>query len=629
MLYLVKSLVHYCRVRDLAWDPRKDILFLCQHYAGEVQSVRAQLDQKAVQQNFLGTSFLSRLPQEDQRRCYHVLLGTEPPPVMAITPPPSLSSHKHSASDSDASAKPRLSSHQSSPSLNTPNTSALLSPPLPAKPRLSRQNDVPANTHVVELPTSSNVQMTPTELSTAAREPRSRYRQVHAPGSREISPVEVQGSPAKVVHIRQRSQPPPTTPHPHATHGIYQSRGHQLQPPARYGRAMMATLGSGFTQTMHVQDTGAIPPYEFAQTPSLNQSGPELGKQSQRVLVEMSVMPTTIHMSPHYMNPTVNPAQAPSRNHNQIMKNADNDHTVPVHVRTTHQTQGTAQTNVSDMSKEPRRMNRFYVVNPEESKQDHSRSDSALGIQSEQTPSPPVELDAVSQLGQFIAELSADRTTPAPDQAANHESYDISIIDAYHQSPSAARPMPLLKDSPVSPEDSNITPTAPQEQTQYLPIRPLTPRTYSAPAAALPASLTAGGSTSHQRSSSHASTAALTQSNLTNTNASKYTRYYSSQTPPSSIQPTLKPPPSSIYKAYQPTLSPPILDPDTPTEGQSPYTALKDVDGAREYFKHHKRDASLNSQTSRKSDKSARSDSRELAMEYQAELPGFDSGYGI
>jgi hypothetical protein len=169
MLYLVKSLVHYCRVRDLAWDPRKDILFLCQHYAAEVQSIRTQLDQKAVQQNFLGTPFFSRLSQEDQRRCYQILFGTEPPPVMAITPPPPLSSHKHSASDSDASAKPRLSSHQSSPSLNAPNTSALLSPPLHGKPRASRQNDVVVNTHIAELPASSNARMTPRERAEQSR----------------------------------------------------------------------------------------------------------------------------------------------------------------------------------------------------------------------------------------------------------------------------------------------------------------------------------------------------------------------------------------------------------------------------------------------------------------------------
>lgn len=621
MLYLVKSLVHYCKVRDLARDPRKDILFLCQHYATQVQSIRLQLEQKEVQQNFLGTPLFSRLSSEDQRRCYQVLLSTEPPPTMAITPPPLLPSHKYSASASDALVKPRLSSYQSSPSLSAPTSSALLSPPLPSKPRAPRQHDVDGKTQILELPASSDAQNMPSELSTSARNSRSRYRQVGASHSREISPVDAFATAPNVMHIRQQSQPPPTSVN---RHNMYQAQINLLQPPAQSNLATVIARGPRLVQNMNAGNNVTVPPYAFVQTPLLNHDGTVLQLQSYRSPVAIS---TAVSPGQPYMNSRTVLAGGPSHQQNLISNTPIDEHPIPPQVRTMYQAQQSVRADSSGISLEFGHTNGFYVVNQDDLKQDSLRSDSAIGVHPGVKLSPPVELDAVSQLGQFIAELSAERSTPAPDQG-KHEFHSRSDTEV-HQAPSTQQhntvnQTPLLRESPVISPALEVTHTSYQAQHRLIPIRPLNPRTYSAPVASLPASLLPGGLPSHQRSPS-------STHHVPTSNASKYARYYSSQTPPSST-PNSPQPAASVYKAYQPALSPlspPILAAASPesssTNQQSRFNALKDVDSANEDFKtiHHKRDASHDSQASSRS-----CDSRELAEEYRRELGGFEDGYG-
>jgi hypothetical protein len=55
--YLVNSTVYLCTSQDLLWDPKKDLLWLCQAYGKEIQSIRGQLDARKVKENFLGTAF--------------------------------------------------------------------------------------------------------------------------------------------------------------------------------------------------------------------------------------------------------------------------------------------------------------------------------------------------------------------------------------------------------------------------------------------------------------------------------------------------------------------------------------------------------------------------------------------
>ncbi|KAJ4990284.1 hypothetical protein SVAN01_04166 [Stagonosporopsis vannaccii] len=87
--YLMTTLLSYCKARDLLWDPKKDILYLCKHETEGLHRVRGQLNNKEVKELFLGTSFFSRLDMDSQRLCYQTLLDTHPPPTMSITPPAS------------------------------------------------------------------------------------------------------------------------------------------------------------------------------------------------------------------------------------------------------------------------------------------------------------------------------------------------------------------------------------------------------------------------------------------------------------------------------------------------------------------------------------------------------------
>ncbi|KAJ5030029.1 hypothetical protein J3E71DRAFT_337698 [Bipolaris maydis] len=101
MLYLVKSLIEFCKLRDLSWNPMENLLLLCERYGGQVQSVRNQLDQKAAYQNFLNTPFFAGLSCDQQRRCYQILTGQAPPATTAtnFSLPQSGSSRSRSTAD--------------------------------------------------------------------------------------------------------------------------------------------------------------------------------------------------------------------------------------------------------------------------------------------------------------------------------------------------------------------------------------------------------------------------------------------------------------------------------------------------------------------------------------------------
>jgi len=201
MLYLVRTTIAYCKSQDLVWDPRKDLLFLCQNYGQEIEAIRSQLNARQVQENFLGTTFVSRLPPDQQRRCYHVLLGAdrEPPPSMSLTPAPRIG-HRSTASAADTNTRSRLPSHRSAPSLNTMQTSAdFLSPPRPGKPRKQQtaprsapptQTSAPSPQFQIAAPKPQAQIIAPKPPT--ERDSRSRYRHTSAPsapnGIRQVSP---------------------------------------------------------------------------------------------------------------------------------------------------------------------------------------------------------------------------------------------------------------------------------------------------------------------------------------------------------------------------------------------------------------------------------------------------------
>jgi hypothetical protein len=183
MLYLAKTTIAYCKSQDLVWDPKSDLLFLCQHYGNEIGAIRNQLDARQIQEHFLGTAFVARLTKEDRRRCYHVLLGPdrEPPPSMSLTPAPP-TAQRLTASAPGPVARPHLSSHQSSPSLNTMRTSSeFLSPPLPGKLRKQQTAPriAPSTQDSTPQPQAQVVTLNPNAETT----PRSRYRHNSAPST--------------------------------------------------------------------------------------------------------------------------------------------------------------------------------------------------------------------------------------------------------------------------------------------------------------------------------------------------------------------------------------------------------------------------------------------------------------
>lgn len=175
MLYLLQMMLHLCTARNLAWDPRKDILFLCQNYGNEVQAIRTRLDEKLVQQNFLGTEFLSRLSREDQRNCYETLLGQEPPPIMLITPPTPQHGHGRTVSESIL-ATLRLNPDHHMPEISRQKTSELLTLPLSGMAITPRKDSL----IITSTPTEPAIaaKLKTSEPPASKRDSRSRYRTI-------------------------------------------------------------------------------------------------------------------------------------------------------------------------------------------------------------------------------------------------------------------------------------------------------------------------------------------------------------------------------------------------------------------------------------------------------------------
>lgn len=652
MLYLVKTLVHYSRVRDMAWDPRKDILFLCQNYGEDVQAVRSQLDPKGIQQNFLGTNFFSRLSPEDQRRCYLVLLGKEPPPVMAITPPAApQEGHRYSRSTSEQT-RPRMSTHKSSPSLNAQTSPALLSPPLPGKPNSSTKSTERPGPQPVELSASPKP---PSELP-ASSDSRSRYRPISAPHTRNNSsdnsrPVN-QGRPQSM-----ESRNLPIQTQGSFEHSQMRSTSGNLNiiPQAMPNLAPVPVFAQERRSmpNLNAAAGGQIVPNAFGQLPMMNGGMPfrPHPQQFQMAPVEMSATPAPYNpgqehlkaqlgLGGDYLLPHMRGNERPITS-NPKPPNARTGHTGPQHPKIERSGTPMLQSQAGSLhvvspDGEPATFlqhapnleevtKKLHLVGPEGLYPGHPKP--------KQSPQPAVfELDSTSQPHNIVAELS-DNIDAAIAQSQPQELPCDSIQQRPYTSPS-------IEESPVSPPESRAIPAASNVQ-PLEPTRPLNPRAQSAPLGFLPASLMAGGAGPHFRpvsnDSSSAPQSAPADVSIPKTNASRYSRYYS---PPSSTpashhaSPQLNHSPlTSMYKAYQPSAliqSPPEVHPEVQpaasdlNDRQSlpSFATLKELDDDQPRYRTHKRDASHDSHAS-----SASHDSSRLAQEYQAELPNFEQGY--
>lgn len=174
MVYLVRTLLHFCQIRGLAWEPRNGIHFLCQHYGDQLQSIRNQLNLDSIERNFLRTVFVSQLPFQEQRRCYRTLLGREPPSTTPLAPPATEGNHTQSQS---ASGPPRAQG------ISRASLPDFLCPPGSQKVKSSQSR----TTHT----TSTLMEHTGLSLHTT-RDSRSRYRVSSTPSSRHTSPTNPQ-----------------------------------------------------------------------------------------------------------------------------------------------------------------------------------------------------------------------------------------------------------------------------------------------------------------------------------------------------------------------------------------------------------------------------------------------------
>jgi hypothetical protein len=629
ILYLVRTLVQYCKVRDLEWDPREDILFMCRHYSAEVQSMRVQLDQKAVQEHFLGTPFLASLSPEDQRRCYRILLGTDPPPAMAITPHPPV--QKRLASAANSTARLSIPSYRSTPSLNAENLPKLLCPPHLGKPNSLGLRTADSGSRPLGLPASSNL---PTrmnlEVEAMSHNSRSRYRPSSVPNGRDISPIEAR--PTSLLSTHAEKTPPPAKPY--QTTPIPSSQQHSVQrlpypahlSPAPVGiqcaRSMPNLLRSGAVAT--------VAPDTFAQTPS-----PAFSQHLHPYTspLEISATPVSLIPGQRCMKPQVEGSGYVSSQQHQTRSVQLAERPVNQHVRFSHQKQQTVRAELLGTPIPMTQVKELHVVNSTASPVIEPRTTSAIlpsyhiqpavsRISDEaiatsippprfpqfsdsyatQIPLLPVELDAVSQFGHLIAELSVGRATPV----SSHRFGQVKHQHPRVQHTSDIQRLSISHSAPTY-TDSPLTSPEPM-YTENMVVEPLNPRARSV---ALPSSLIAGAH-AHQRS--HSSTPPHRHQQIptphTNTNAWKYTVTKSQMSPfsPQTIHLA-----SARYKAYQPPSQHSPTDSMYSPDEPGTLGALKDVDGAVGYFSH-------------KSEGGV-SDAGRLAEEYQREMPWVE-GYG-
>ena len=178
--------------------------------------MRRQLNARKAQENFLGTPYFFTLSADEQRLCYHVLLGKEPPPGVFLIPAPKGTSTAGNAA---------IPAHKSAPSLKDSmqqqqqqQGAGLLRPPMPHKAKTAPGASMSGiASHAIPSPPPKD------DHSVAARDSRSRYRNSSAPttpsASRTVSP-EARPARASMDHRSDRTQ---------KHHRIYQAQTINIQ----------------------------------------------------------------------------------------------------------------------------------------------------------------------------------------------------------------------------------------------------------------------------------------------------------------------------------------------------------------------------------------------------------------
>lgn len=611
MIYLVQTTVHLCTNQDLLWDPRKDLLWLCRKYGKEIQSIRGHLNARQVKENFLGTAFFASLPAEEQRLCYHTLLGKDPPPSMFLTPAPS---------QEQATTRPIIPSHKSAPSLkdNNQQSSSFLRPPMHGKSKTAP--GAPSTGAGMKAP-SNTLANTQGPVSETARDSRSRYRNSSAPttpsASRNVSP---EARPAQhVIEFR----PDHFQPH----RGIYQAQSVNMQNLAPASKPQVVQTKKSLPRMNDQVKNDQV---------KSNQIVPVFAHKAKAASTTLNaaIQPAS--------GAAITPSQPNARPHNHVSNG--NSHNSALPSATSAQPQMVAHTHpahkimaqrnsIMPQSHHPAAINSAASFTHESEPKTISKGLAIVGPEGlYPTPTKPTtqpkgiqatapamhnngqkssggfvfELDAASPqvetfahaapVNGFVAELPADSALPQAGVQRFNTLPETPISPP--QNPAHIATMPAYRDSPVSPPTtftaltSTIKPIKPAPQVDV-------PKTLSAPQApklapsppsfdALPASLMIGFRGHQQAANVSARTRASSQSsNSTNSSTAinTYQRYYS---PPNSreaspnknsmsMSSTRQPSPNRgpVYKAYTPPITPPMQPKTEPAQHQQRPTMVQ------------------------------------------------------
>ncbi|RMZ72415.1 hypothetical protein GMOD_00007394 [Pyrenophora seminiperda CCB06] len=601
MLYLMKTLLEYCTVANLDWEPRKDILFLCQHYREQVQSIRSQLDEDVVLNAFLRSPFFTRISSGDQHRCYQTLRAQDVSlPVQGgrAQPQPDL-------------PRPRVASNMGPPTTGAVHAS---------KPQKAISSQKRATYHSSPALEPATAPLVP-NTGSSTQDSRNRYRRVtthgkegqpgHIPQARSIS---MQYRPQDAVPL---NKPP-------------QFASHEGRLPTVTSHTALG-LNPQTTQTMRASSAGH--PGYFAPRTSTN---PSLSQQPQR---QCHTAPQTPDIPLAYTQRQ----QQQQQQHTQALERLTNG---PVPKQPADQNIPSAQ------PVQPRPL-RQSTQQP----QPNIPRNSAPGLPSqahEQPPSPPPNkrkdsgsgLHIVGPEGLWAPSPSNNSTIPpapkpatqpsvsttnAPQLPRHNSSTLLAELSADIDDAIKTATTPPLTHSPVISAQGGYShgKNGSVELPASLMIRG---------SQAIPASAVTGMGLGAERHTDKASLSAETAIPIPHTNASRYSSILSSFPAPTTattapapaptvaeimrmLTPPLTPAPLAIYKAYQPLATMPALGkseglPESPRlslelggtlPASSPLSVLMDKSGGRG-------EAWLDAQV--------------LAREYQMELPGFEEGYG-
>lgn len=609
IVYLVKTTVHLCNDQDLLWDPKKDLLWLCRNYGKEIQLIRAQLDARQVQENFLGTPYFFTLSADEQRLCYHVLMGKDPPPGLFLIPAPQLQS---------ASTRPSIQGSKSAPSLKNTiqqqQQSGFLRPPVPHKTK----------TTLATPPQGPGMQKSPLppqqdEGLEAALDSRSRYRYSSAPttpsGGRNAN-SEVRAKETSTTFISDSTQ---------KDSGIYQAQTISIQnlSPASKPQVIQTKKSLPRLARQPATTTQAVP--VFAHKASSTHMAPAKHIQSIPVVVS-----TKVETQPQPQDPVLR-----AHDNNSVSQSAPNAqphkvaHTHPARKivvqrhsmipKTSNIIASEPATFSMEIKKSESPFKGLTVVGPEglypkphNTETQGTKSPSVAPSIHTTTSNFTFELDATSSqtetfssvatTTEFVAELPANEDAtlpPIPPIVERSNSLPETPISppqlqAHFTSASGYRDSPVSPPTTYRPLDLLVQPLNIEAPIEAINMKPNISVSTSNPSSsppsfdALPPSLMIGfRGPQHQSHANIESRSRTSSQSRAGSNKpailNKYQRYYSpplsretspnsgSTSAPTSRQPS--PNRGPVYKAYTPPITPPLhpkTEADASTLQQSP-----------------------------------------------------------